>query len=91
MDRPLVQVYRGIANRKLPSCMAEADEHNVRGGVEYAFMSTTPKRVRHLAFLETKQSFRSLAAFTCAGGIHTWPIRTRGKCRMWLSSTLKGA
>ena len=39
--QPAVPVYRGISGMKLPKRFIEADEYNVRGGVEYAFMSTT--------------------------------------------------
>lgn len=37
-------MYRGIANRTLPHSFLNFNEHNVRGGVEFAFMSTTPKK-----------------------------------------------
>lgn len=38
------KVYRGISNRALSQDLREPNEYNVRGGVEFAFMSTTPKR-----------------------------------------------
>ena len=38
------KVYRGISNRALSQDLLEPNEYNVRGGVEFAFMSTTPKR-----------------------------------------------
>lgn len=39
--QPAVPVFRGISGMKLPKRFIEQDEYNVRGGVEYAFMSTT--------------------------------------------------
>lgn len=39
--QPAMQVYRGISRMKLPRQFTEPDQYNVRGGVEYGFMSTT--------------------------------------------------
>ena len=39
--QPAVTVFRGISGMKLPKRFIEKDNVNVRGGVEYAFMSTT--------------------------------------------------
>ena len=38
------KVYRGISNRALSQDLLEPNEYNVRGGVEFAFMSTTADR-----------------------------------------------
>ena len=38
------KVYRGISGRHLPKLMHEADKYNVRGGVEFGFMSCTLDR-----------------------------------------------
>jgi WD40 repeat protein len=39
--QPATIVYRGISGMKLPEPFLVPSKHNVRGGVEYAFMSTT--------------------------------------------------
>ncbi|CAK0838498.1 unnamed protein product [Prorocentrum cordatum] len=40
----VVKVYRGVERGMLPECFWEANDFNVRGGVEFAFMSTTTER-----------------------------------------------
>ena len=37
-------VYRGLHSKSLPETFTKNDPHGVRGGVEFAFMSTTKKR-----------------------------------------------
>ena len=39
--QPAIQVYRGISSMKLPTAFTKENQQNVRGGVEYGFMSTT--------------------------------------------------
>jgi WD40 repeat protein len=39
--QPSTTIYRGISGMKLPRQFLVANEQNVRGGVEYGFMSTT--------------------------------------------------
>jgi hypothetical protein len=39
--QPALTVYRGISAMKLPDSFIHPNEDNIRGGVEYAFMSTT--------------------------------------------------
>merc|ERR1719346_2804 len=41
---PATTVYRGVAGGKLPDKFWDPNEFNVRGGVEFAFMSTTTKQ-----------------------------------------------
>ena len=38
------KVYRGLGGLKLPEAFVQADEYGVRGGVEFAMMSTTLDR-----------------------------------------------
>ena len=38
------KVYRGLSGRALPTAMLKANEHAVRGGVEFAFLSTSTSR-----------------------------------------------
>ena len=38
------KVYRGLSGRALPTTMLKANEHAVRGGVEFAFLSTSTSR-----------------------------------------------
>jgi hypothetical protein len=42
--QPATVVYRGISGMKLPEPFLVSSKHNVRGGIEYAFMSTTLDR-----------------------------------------------
>ena len=44
------KVYRGISRRKLPSQLRERDGHNVRGGVEFGFMSCSIEREEALKY-----------------------------------------
>ena len=37
-------VYRGLGGLELPEAFVQADEYGVRGGVEFAMMSTTLDR-----------------------------------------------
>ena len=39
--QPALPVFRGVSTMKLPRCFLEKDANNVRGGVEFGFMSTT--------------------------------------------------
>jgi WD40 repeat protein len=39
--QPAMKLYRGISSMQLPKRLLEYNEYNVRGGVEYAFMSLT--------------------------------------------------
>eukprot|EP01043_Picozoa_sp_COSAG02_P018544 COSAG02_NODE_868_length_16360_cov_12.608204_7_plen_1171_part_00 len=39
--QPAIEVYRGISGMKLPKAFTNKNKRNVRGGVEYGFMSTT--------------------------------------------------
>ena len=39
--QPAVTVYRGISRMQLPISFTTPNKHQVRGGVEYGFMSTT--------------------------------------------------
>lgn len=48
--QPAMQVYRGISRMKLPKSFLEKNEHNVAGGVEYGFMSTTSNKNVALMF-----------------------------------------
>ena len=46
------KVYRGISNRSLSKELLVPNEYGVRGGVEFAFMSTTPKREVAMQYAE---------------------------------------
>ena len=48
--QPAIEVYRGISGIKLPKSFTEKNELNVRGGVEYGFMSTTTNEAVALTF-----------------------------------------
>eukprot|EP01051_Picozoa_sp_SAG22_P011676 SAG22_NODE_1146_length_5374_cov_7.602654_3_plen_696_part_01 len=39
--QPACKMYRGVSGMLLPRCFLEPDQFNVRGGVEYGFMSCT--------------------------------------------------
>ncbi len=47
------KVYRGISNRALSKEMLMPNEYNVRGGVEFAFMSTTPIKKVAMEYAES--------------------------------------
>ena len=43
------KVYRGLTGKRLPRTCLELNKHEVRGGIDFAFMSTTKnKKVRLL-------------------------------------------
>ena len=48
--QPAIQVYRGISGMRLPKSFTEKNELNVRGGVEYGFMSTTTDEAVAMSF-----------------------------------------
>ena len=43
-------VYRGISSRRLPAQLRDKDEYNVRGGVEFGFMSCSLERNEALTY-----------------------------------------
>lgn len=42
--QPAMKVYRGVTGGVLPEIFWHANQHNVRGGCEYGFLSTTTDR-----------------------------------------------
>ena len=42
--QPAMKVYRGVTGGMLPEIFWHANQHNVRGGCEYGFLSTTTDR-----------------------------------------------
>eukprot|EP00966_Prymnesium_polylepis_P080707 1870132-Prymnesium_polylepis.1 len=50
------KVYRGLSRLALPKEFFEKSEHNVSGGVEFAFTSTTTERSVALQFADPKAS-----------------------------------
>lgn len=56
-------MYRGIANRTLPESFCTPDEFNVKGGVEFGFMSTSPKREIAVHYASTGRSNQTAAVF----------------------------
>eukprot|EP01047_Picozoa_sp_COSAG01_P002040 COSAG01_NODE_51_length_31472_cov_106.607083_4_plen_742_part_00 len=51
--QPALTVYRGISRMKLPKVFIEKNDRNVRGGVEYGFMSTTSDKEVALTFAKS--------------------------------------
>lgn len=48
--QPALPVYRGFSRMQLPKAFTELNQDNVRGGVEYGFMSTTTDKEVALTF-----------------------------------------
>jgi hypothetical protein len=51
--QPALTVYRGISRMKLPKVFIEKNDRNIRGGVEYGFMSTTSDKEVALTFAKS--------------------------------------
>jgi len=51
----VTKVYRGLSKMALPKDFYEKSEHNVSGGVEFAFTSTTTKREVALQYADPKK------------------------------------
>ena len=49
------KVYRGLQGMQLPEQMVRKNEYNVRGGVEYSFMSTSLSRDVAMKYATTSQ------------------------------------
>ena len=41
---PTKRVYRGLTNKRLPKQLTDEDAYNVRGGVEFGFLSCSTER-----------------------------------------------
>ena len=78
--QPAMKVFRGISRMKLPKAFTEPDEDNVRGGVEYGFMSTTTDEAVALTF--AKDSDKETASTLVVAEMG---MVDRGACLTWLS------
>ena len=79
---PATTVYRGAAgsNGQLPREFWQANEFNVRGGVEYGFMSTTTKRDVAISYLGSEEKAPSGTVFAIKLG-----MVDRGADLSWVS------
>lgn len=78
--QPAMQVYRGISRMKLPKAFTEKNEFNVRGGVEYGFMSTTADKNVAMMFAKDGDTKTASTLVTANMG-----MISRGASLDWLS------